>query len=127
MQLKVGNPVRNHQKNSTGGGDYTVVSTTPGMVYGVQAFNGSTGGIAYVKLYDSTAAPTAASTPKWVGLAAAGVGPSTQAIGGGFSVPFPYGIQFDNGLAYAIVGGAQSTDATAVPANAIILNIQYDY
>lgn len=126
MQLKHGNPVRNHRKNSTGAGDYTVVSTTSGLVYGVQAFNNSTGTIAYVKLYDSTAAPTGASTPEWVGLIPAAVGPSTQAIGGGFNVTFPYGILFDTGVAYALVTGAADNDTNAVTAGAVVLNIQYD-
>ena len=130
-QERSGTPVLNHFKLSTGGqGDLTDVSTRPTTIYGIDAFNNSTGIVAYMKLYNIStgisSVTSTAGTPDAVYLIPAAVGPSTQAVGGGFTKTFPRGLNFRVGLSYSLVTGVANNSTVAVGANVVVVNIQYD-
>ena len=135
MALKGHFPIRNHFKLSTGSGDYTVVSSRPTVAYSVQAFNNSSATIAYLKVYDAAAissVQSTAGTPYWVGLIPVGaLVPSTAAnaqvaAGAGLSASWPDGLNFNNGLSYALVTGSSNNSTVAVAAESCIINIAYE-
>lgn len=130
-QVRSGTRVTNHFKLSTGGqGDLTNVSTRPTTIFGLDAFNVSTGVPAFLKLYDISSAissvTSTAGTPDLVYMIPAAVGPSTQAVGAGFVKSYPHGLNFTNGLAYSIVTGAANNSTVAVGAAVVAVNIQID-
>lgn len=127
---KSGWPVNNHFRLSTGNADYTNVSTKPVVVYGIQAFNHSTGVVAHLKLYDistgiSSVTSTGGTLPTGQWAIPAAISASTAALGAGFAVGFPGGIDFRSGLSYAITTGSSANSTAGVATEAISLNIQY--
>jgi hypothetical protein len=74
----------------------------------------------YVKLYNKATAPDPASDTPVLRLLIPG-----NANGAGGVCAIPAGIQFSLGLAMLIVTGVGDTDATAVAANEIIVNLWY--
>lgn len=132
-QKKVGVPVRNFHFLSTGtNGDYNVVSTLPTVAYGIQAFNISTGIIAYLKVYDQSTISSVTSTasggtmPYGTWVIPFSVGPTTQAQAGGFAVSWPEGLNFNNGISFALVSGAALNSTSSVMANGVLVNLQHE-
>ena len=132
-QLRTGVPVRNFHFLSTGtNGDYTVVSSLPTVAYGIQAFNISTGAIAYLKIYDQstissvTSTATGGTAPYGAWAIPFSVGPTTQAQAGGFAVAWPQGLNFNNGISFALVAGIAVNSTSSVTANGVIVNIQHE-
>ena len=79
---------------------------------------GTTAAIKYVKLYDKASAPVVATdVPKMTFVVPA----SGQMI----NPEFGFGIPFYNGIAYVITGAVGDTDATAVAANDVVMNLGY--
>lgn len=79
---------------------------------------GTTAAAKYVKLYDKATAPVLATdVPKYTFMVPA----SGQLV----SPEFGFGVPFDNGIAMAITNLIADTDATAVAANDVIVNMGY--
>lgn len=103
----------------------TSVVDRAAVLTGLQVYNVGSA-VAYLKFWDKSSAPdpsdtSGTGTPKMRLLV-----PHNSGNGSGFIMPIdPDGIQFDNGIAFAIVTGAADTNETAVPANEIFVNIQY--
>lgn len=95
----------------------TSVKASAGTVYGIQASN-TGAAVAFLKLYNSTAAPTVGTS----------VAVKTLIIpaGGGIIVPVTdIGIAFGTGIALAITGAAATADTTAVAAAQVVVNVDY--
>jgi hypothetical protein len=74
----------------------------------------------YLKLYNKASAPTVGTdTPVQV-YAIPG-----STTGGGAVIPFPDGLAFSTGLAFALTTGAADSDTAAVAANEVIVNLGY--
>lgn len=78
---------------------------------------------AYVKLYDKATAPTCGTDipVKTLIIPVA----STAANGAGSNLPFPIGIQVQNGLGICVTGGIADNDATSVAASSFVVNVDY--
>ncbi len=95
----------------------TSVKASAGVVYSLSAFNVSAS-IRFLKLYDKASAPTVGTdTPVHTLL----IPPSN----GGLVGPIPVGIQFSNGIALAITGAMADSDATAIGAGDVCVNLAY--
>lgn len=79
---------------------------------------GTTAAIKYVKIYDKATAPVLATDVPKLTLV-------VPASGQMINPEFGFGIPFDNGIAYAITGAVGDTDATAVAANDVVMNMGY--
>lgn len=88
----------------------TSLKASAGQVYGIALVN-TNASARYVKLYNKASSPTVGTdTPVFtIGLPGAG----------GISLPFPHGIPFATGIAYALTTGAADSDTGAVAANEI--------
>jgi hypothetical protein len=104
--------------NTTG----VLLKASPGVIWGVQ-LGGIGSAPAYLKLYDTATAPTCGSgTPvKRLIIPAA----STAANGAGSNVPFPTGVQFQNGIGYCVTTGITDADTTAPAASTYLVNIDW--
>ena len=108
-----------------------LLSSTPGWLLGVQAFNLSTGVAAHLLLYDVGASSVGASSistasvPFWTGPVPSAVGPSTQAIGGGLvsNIVTPWPLNF--GLGYAVSASPISSALSSIAASLVRVNLQY--
>lgn len=97
------------------------VKNAPGRVKHISAFNNSAN-IAYLKLYNSASAPTAGSGTPVRRMLIPG-----NTSGAGFEAEFGAdGLLFSAGIGYTLVGGIADNDATAVAANAFLINIDYE-
>jgi hypothetical protein len=78
---------------------------------------------AFVKLYDKATAPTCGTdTPiKTLIIPVA----STAANGAGSNLPFPIGIQVQNGLGICVTGGIADNDTTPVAVSSFVVNVDY--
>jgi anti-sigma factor ChrR (cupin superfamily) len=104
------------RKLSAASTNATNVKSGAGQVYAVHCMN-TNAALRYLKLYDKASAPT--------------VGTDTPVI----TVPLPTnvpiaiqpacGIAFANGIGFAMTTGIADSDATAVAANEIVLNLLY--
>jgi hypothetical protein len=104
------------RKLSAASTNATNVKASAGQVYAVHCMN-TNAALRYLKLYDKASAPT--------------VGTDTPVI----TVPLPTnapvviqpacGIAFANGIGFAMTTGIADSDATAVAANEIVLNLLY--
>lgn len=116
-RLSLGDAATPFQLISAATTNATSLKPSPGVVYGIQAYN-STATAAYVKLYNKATAPTVGTdTPvKTVEVPA----------NSGTTIPFPVnGIGFNAGIAFAITGLPTVADTTAVTLSAIMLNVDY--
>lgn len=106
-----------HRKLSAATTNLTSLADNPAVI-GMLLIHNTSAAVKYVKFYDKASAPVLASdTPLFTFFIAAGTS---------LSVPVPRtGLKFNTGIAYAITGAVGDTDATAVAANDIILNINY--
>jgi hypothetical protein len=99
------------------------VKGTPGTIYGVQ-LGGIGSAPAYLKIYDSAAAPTCGSgTPiKRLIIPAA----ATAANGAANNITFgPTGITTANGIGYCVTTGITDADTTAPAASTFLVNIDF--
>jgi hypothetical protein len=97
----------------------TSVKATAGQLYKVEVTNnGAT--IAYLKLYNSTVAPTAGSGTPAIRLMVPG-----NSLGAGIVSAYDFGVPFSNGIGFAFTGGIADNDTTAVSASTYIVNLYY--
>ena len=97
----------------------TSLKATNGQLYGIQAFN-TNAAVRYLKFYDKASAPTVGSDTPVKTLLIPG-----SATGSGFICPFPDGVTFSNGIAFAITTGVADADTGAVGAAEVVVNIDY--
>lgn len=101
------------------GTNATLVKNGAGQLYAYEITNNSAN-IGYLKIYDSTSAPTpGVGTPK-LRLMCPG-----NASGTGIVRTVDNGIAFASGIAFAFTGGIADADTTAVAANAFVVNLYY--
>ncbi len=91
------------------------VKASAGALYGLTVTNSNTS-VRYLKLYNNAGSPTSASTPYRRYMIPAG---------GGIREEFPYGLAFATGIAHRIVTGAADSNATAVAADEVMVNLEY--
>lgn len=105
-----------YSKISAGGGDAASIKGSAGQLYGIHVSNkGATA--CYVKLYDSSSAPTVGSgTPKKRIYVPAG---ATR------DLVFPVGVAFALGIGLTIVTDVADAGTTAVAANDVIVEAEY--
>lgn len=97
------------------------IKTSGGTVYSVDAFNNG-GTIAYVKLYNASAAPTCGSgTP----FARYMIPFGASSSGGGFNVSNINGDSYGLGIYMCITTGIADNDASAPAASTYIVNVHY--
>ena len=95
--------------------DSQVPKASAGVLYGLTVTNSNTSA-RYLKVYNKASSPTSGDTPYRRYLIPAG---------GGVREQFPFGLNFDTGIAFRLVTGAADNDATAVAAAEILLNLEY--
>lgn len=100
-----------HQVNTTASTNAAVVKASPGRVIGYH-FANTTASWRYVKLHNSTAAPTVGTTAVFVTIP---VPPNEQSI-----ATFEGGKGFSAGITRSVVTGAADTDATATGAGDVV-------
>jgi hypothetical protein len=101
----------------------TTIKTSSGSVYGISGYNNTLNPI-YVKLYNTTAAPTTALTALWRGIL-----PATTVTGAaGFVEDWACPVAFSTGIGIKITGGSLTDGDTAVAATTASLytvNVRY--
>lgn len=98
----------------------TVVKASAGTLKGIHAFN-INASPRYLKFYDTASTPTAGSgTVKRTVL----IPGNTSGGGASLKLP-PEGINFASGIAFVTVTGIADTDATAVAANELLIELEY--
>lgn len=108
-----------------------LLSSTPGWLLGLQAFNVSTGVTAHLHLYDVGASSVGASSistasvPFWSAPIPSAVGPSTQAVIGGWVNNPSFPLQLNFGLGYAVSASIQSSALSSIAAGLVRVNLQY--
>lgn len=106
-----------HAAISAASTNATLVKASAGVLGHLSAFN-TNAAARWLKLYNAASAPTAGSGTPAMRIMVPG--------GGGVVLPIgPAGIRFTTGIGYTIVTGAADTDATAVAANEVAVNIGY--
>ena len=96
----------------------TVVKASAGKVYVIQAFN-TNAEERYLKFHNTASTPTAGSGVVWSVL----IPGSTT--GAGVVTSMENGLEFSAGIGITLVTGIANTDATAVAASEIVVNIGY--
>lgn len=94
----------------------TNVKAEPGRISWLRASNTGAAAV-YLKIYDKAAAPDPAADTPIMTL----VIPAEQTI----DVNVPAGIYCSTGISYLITAAVGDTDTTAIPANDVIVNMQY--
>jgi hypothetical protein len=103
---------------STNVGNALVVKNSKGYLFSYDLGNNSASVDAYVRFYDSSSAPTTGSgTP----IRTIYVPKGTRAWG-----MFHDPIFFAAGIAHTITGAAADSDTTAVGANQVTINLEYE-
>lgn len=93
----------------------TSLKASAGTIYSLTAFN-LNAAVRYLKLYNKASSPTVGTdTP----VATFAIPASTT--GAGFTISFPFGFDFETGIAYATTTGAADSDTGAVAANEIFI------
>lgn len=100
--------------NTTNG---ALIKGFPALVQGITIHN--TGTIAFVKLYNKATAPTVGTDTPLMTIPVA-------ATTGSVVISFPAGVTFGTGLGIAITGAIGDSDTTAVAANQVTVNLQYN-
>ena len=96
----------------------TSVKTSAGQVFNIQGFNVNTSSPRYLKIYNKASAPTVGTdTPIAVYL----IPPNYS----GVVCEISNGLACSTGIAFAITGGIADTDATAIAASEVVINLQY--
>lgn len=116
MPYTSGGPTPYHLK-AAATTNLTSLKSSPGQIYSIQAFNAAAT-TKYLKLYDKATAPAPASdTP--INVYPLEAGKMT-------TINFFQGKEFAVGIAFSITGGVGNTDTTALAANDVILNMEYE-
>lgn len=109
-----------HSLNSAASTNAMQVKKAPGVVTFILAVNVS-GGVKYLKLYDTNQLPVAGSgTP----VARIPI-PTVATTGAGVSLPLPVPLKFNTGIAYTITGAAADSDTTVLALNDVTLTLGY--
>lgn len=96
----------------------TVIKASAGNVYLIEITNTSAA-FKYVKFYNKTTTP-APATDNGLLVKRYGIAPNSTLV-----VDFPLGIPFTTGIGLATVTGTSDTDATAVTAADLMVNVTY--
>lgn len=91
------------------------VKASAGALYGLTVTNSNTV-VRYLKLYNNAGSPTSASTVYRRYMIPAG---------GGIREQFPFGVAFSTGIALRMTTGAGDSNAAAVAADEIMVNLEY--
>jgi hypothetical protein len=98
-------------------GDATNVKNSAGRLYAIQGYNASSS-VRYLKLYNTSSAPTAGSGTPVKTLA---LPPSC-----GFAFDWPLGLTFSTGIGFTLVTGVADNNSSSVTAGDILgLNLDY--
>ncbi len=97
-----------------------------GTVYDIQiTSNVASGSGAYLKLYDAGSAPTCGASAGTPVARLAVPANATSGNEGGSNIVFPVGKAFASGIYWCVTGGLADTDATALTANTIAINVDF--
>lgn len=99
----------------------TVVKASPGVLGDVQIFNINSAP-RYIKFSDTSSPPTVGTTPVVRKLLIPG---GASSVGSGVIAPILGGLKFLNGISYCITAGEADSDATAIGAGEVIVNLGY--
>lgn len=94
----------------------TSIKTRSGTVYGVTA-NNVNAAVRYLKLYNKASAPTVGTDTPVMTIAL----PPAQVT----TVPFPVGVEFGTGIAFALTTEATDAGSTAVSASEHVVHVFY--
>ena len=94
----------------------TSVKASPGTLYGLTA-NNVNAAVRYLKLYNKASAPTVGTDTPTLTIA---LPPAAVT-----SVPFPVGVEFSTGIAFALTTGVADSDTAAVSANEHVVHVFY--
>jgi hypothetical protein len=86
----------------------TSIKGSAGNVYGIRAVN-TTSTIYYLRMYNSSAAPTCSSATGYIESIPI---PHGTAAGAGIAFPQPFGQSYTTGIGFCLTGGGSSTDNT---------------
>jgi hypothetical protein len=107
-----------HLPSSAASNNSTNVKASAGTVYNITVTN-TNAAVRYLKLYDKATAPTVGTDTPVMTL---GIPPNV----GGYSVPFPVGLKFSNGIGFGMVVNAADADNTSVAAGDLVgFNLAY--
>lgn len=95
--------------------DSAAVKASAGTLYGLTVTNSNTT-VRYLKLYNLASGATSASTVYRRYMIPAG---------GGIRESFDYGVVFATGISHRLTTGAADSNATAVAADEIMVNLEY--
>jgi hypothetical protein len=109
--------MRSIARNSANTNNAELINKGGTTVRSIVAFNAG-GAAAYLKLYDTAAAPTVGTDRPVMVIAV----PTVSTV----TVPLKEGYRFALGLGIGMVTGAADTDNTAVAANQLKVNFVYD-
>jgi hypothetical protein len=96
----------------------TLVKSSAGMIYNIQAFNINTTSARYLKIYNQLNNTITAGT----NLVATYLIPAN---GAGVVVEISNGMVLSTGIAFTITGGIADNDATTIAASEVVVNINY--
>lgn len=97
-----------------------LVKGSIGNVYGVTAINTTTT-VVFLKFYDKATAPTCGTdTP----VQTLPVPFGSSSSGGGFTLTFPFGMQFYSGIGFCVTGAIADNDSSAA-VTGIAINLNY--
>lgn len=119
-QAKTSGGATPYKLNSAATTNATSVKASAGQLYMVTASN-TNAAVRYLKLYDKASTPTVGTDTPVLAFAVPG---NTAGAGTNIPVP-PCGLQFANGIAFALTTGAADSDTAAVAANEIVVNLGY--
>lgn len=94
----------------------TSVKASPGTVYGLTV-NNVNAAVRYLKFYNKASAPTVGTDTPVLTIAL----PPADVT----SVPFPVGVEFSTGIAFALTTGVADADTAAVAANEHVVHVFY--
>jgi hypothetical protein len=98
----------------------TSVATVASNIWSIEAFS-LDGTPVYLKLYDDSSAPTVGTDTPVKRLMI----PGTVGQGNGFTLAFPRGIYFANGIGFGLTTGIADNNTGAVAANEVLINIDH--
>lgn len=97
----------------------TVAKNAAGSLHAIIATNVNAA-VRYLKLYNRTTVPTVETDVPVMTIPIPG-----NTAGAGIVIPFPHGVNFSTGIAYALTTGVADTDTGAVAANEIVVQVLF--
>jgi hypothetical protein len=98
----------------------TVVKASAGNLDTITAISLAEDAVSYLKLYDKATAPVVGTD-----IPVMTIPIPTNLKGAGIVIPIASGIQFSNGISFAITSGVADSDTGAVVADEVIINLTY--